>query len=117
MRGVLAVGSAVAVMVSSGVACGSGATSATVCGKLDYTEGSKTSQAAIAVQQGRIDCSEAVRIIHAYYAPQTRTEGSGRFATVEGWECASNSSAGIKETGEHSSCHKDGTTIVVKDLP
>ncbi|MEV0620213.1 hypothetical protein AB0I81_43310 [Nonomuraea sp. NPDC050404] len=86
----------------------------TVCGQVKAADGSL---AAVAVHRGRADCKEAVRVLRAYYRPQTAKQGTAGIATVSGWECASNTAAETMRSGRLTSCRKAGTTIVADVIP
>ncbi|GAA4949982.1 hypothetical protein HD597_002480 [Nonomuraea thailandensis] len=86
----------------------------TVCGEAEAANGSL---AAVAVHRGRADCAQALRVLRAYYRPQTPKQGSAGVATVAGWECVSNTAAESMRTGRLTSCRKGGATIVADVIP
>ncbi|WP_157548872.1 hypothetical protein [Nonomuraea candida] len=86
----------------------------TVCGQVKAANGEI---AAVAVDRGRADCAQAVRVLRAYYRPQTPKQGTAGIATVAGWECVSNTAARSMETGRLTSCRKGSATIVADVIP
>lgn len=86
----------------------------TVCGEVKAANGDLL---AAAVQTGRTTCATVLRVLRAYYRPSTPKQGSAGVATVDGWTCASNSSAESGRTGRVSSCRNGSTTIVADIIP
>lgn len=66
------------------------------------------------VVSGEWECSEAARVLGAYFGVRATGSGSGAFAPVEDWSCGSNSFGGLAR-GESvvASCERPGGDRIV----
>lgn len=66
----------------------------------------------LVVLSGELSCAEAQRVLAAYRAaPPQEQQGSGRFATVDGWQCNADSIAEIEQDGRVEFCRRGNVTI------
>ncbi|WP_152626877.1 YncE family protein [Streptacidiphilus carbonis] len=59
----------------------------------------------LVIQSGTVTCSEALKVL-ADYRADTNRQGSGGFATVDGWNCSHNSVAGFEQSGALEGCQR-----------
>ncbi|WP_073502702.1 hypothetical protein [Actinacidiphila paucisporea] len=64
----------------------------------------------LTVTSGSVTCAEARKVLGDYRASHDR-EGSGGFATVDGWDCGHDSVAGFEHSGEYESCQRGGAVF------
>lgn len=66
----------------------------------------------VTVKQGSSSCAYARRIVYRYYhLPGSAYEGSGAYARVGPWTCASNSGDATRITGHSGQCTRRGGYI------
>lgn len=59
----------------------------------------------LVIKSGNVTCAEARKVLDAYRASRDR-QGSGGFATVDGWNCAHNSIAGFRQDKVYLGCER-----------
>jgi hypothetical protein len=67
----------------------------------------------LVVISGNVPCATARQVLNAYRVDLHR-EGSGGFATVEGWSCGHHTAAEIDRTGDYEFCSRGGVTFGTK---
>ncbi len=66
----------------------------------------------LVVLSGELSCAEAQRVLAAYHAtPPQEKQGSGLFATVDGWQCNTDSIAEIEQDGRVEFCRRGDVTF------
>ncbi|MCK9895826.1 toll/interleukin-1 receptor domain-containing protein [Frankia sp. AgB32] len=66
----------------------------------------------LVVLSGELSCAEAQRVLAAYHAtPPQEQQGSGRYATVDGWQCNVHSIAAIEQDGRVDFCQRGNVTF------
>ncbi|MFC1413167.1 WD40 repeat domain-containing protein [Streptacidiphilus sp. N1-12] len=70
----------------------------------------------LVINSGQVTCAQAQRVLKDYRATKDR-QGSGGFATVDGWSCGHNSIAGYGETHEFESCQHGSDQLSTVGTP
>ena len=86
---------------------GAGAT----CGSVGASPSNGT--LVLVIRSGNLTCAEALKVLDDYRKSPNR-QGSGGFATVDGWDCSHNSVAGFEQTGELEGCQRGAESFGTK---
>lgn len=62
------------------------------------------------ILSGHVSCAEAEKVYRDYSNSSDR-QGSGGFATVDGWNCAHDSVAGFRQSGQVLGCERGGDSF------
>jgi WD40 repeat protein len=87
----------------------SGAGAGAQCGTVGTSPSGGTLE--LIIRNGSATCAQALTVLHDYRASKNR-QGSGGFATVDGWTCGHNSFAGFQQSGEYESCQRGNDGFV-----
>lgn len=82
---------------------GAGAGAGARCG--DAGTGPTGGRLQLIIKSGTATCAQARKVLNDYRASRNR-QGSGGFATVNGWSCGHNSIAGYQQSGELEGCER-----------
>jgi WD40 repeat protein len=70
----------------------------------------------LVITSGQVTCAQALQVLKDYRASKDR-QGSGGFATVDGWNCSHNSIAGYGETHEFEACQHGSDVLSTRGTP
>ncbi|MEV8527222.1 hypothetical protein AB0451_24175 [Streptomyces sp. NPDC052000] len=70
----------------------------------------------VVVIAGHVTCPDAIQVLQDY-AQAPGKQGSGGFATVDGWSCGHNSMAGLSQTGVYMQCGRGADSFDTQVSP
>jgi hypothetical protein len=82
-----------------------------VCGPVGASPSGGT--LVLVIRSGSLSCAEALKVLNDYRTSPDR-QGSGGFATVDGWNCAHGSVADFEQTGELEGCQRGAESFGTK---